>query len=53
MNRYDENFSDFIKLYENINDQEWITLFEENDIPNKENDIFTFCALVDKSKIED
>lgn len=49
---YDENFKDYINLYKNINSEEWVTLFEKNENKNYENDIFTFCALLDKNILE-
>lgn len=50
---YDVTFKDYMDLYRNINTCEWITLFEENEKKNYENDIFTFCALLDKDKINE
>lgn len=41
----DYTFKDFVKLYESLNSNEWITIFEENPAKNYENDIFTFCAM--------
>ncbi len=41
----DHLFGDYVELYRGINQHQWITIFEENDIKNYENDIFTFCAM--------
>lgn len=48
---YDIKFKDYIDLYKNIDSYEWITLFEKNENKNYENDIFTFCALLDKDML--
>ena len=48
---YDYMFNDYIELYENLNSEDWITLYEENVQKNWENDIFTFCALADTEYI--
>lgn len=50
---YDITFKDYIKLYSDINNQVWITLFEENPEKNYKNDIFTFCALMDVDKVNE
>lgn len=42
----DHLFTDYIELYNRINKNEWITIFEENDTNNYDNDIFTFCAML-------
>lgn len=46
-------FKDYIEKYKNINNDDWIILYEQNEVRNLENDIFTFCALIDKEKIHD
>jgi hypothetical protein len=48
---YDIYFDDYINLYKKINTEEWITLFEENETKNYEDDIFTFCAIIDRDKL--
>lgn len=48
---YDYKFSDYIELYKNLNNEDWIILYEENTQRNMENDIFTFCALTDMDYI--
>ena len=50
---YDQKFDDYIELYKNINLHEWITIFEENEDDNMENDIFTFCSLLDVDKVNE
>lgn len=45
-------FSDYIKLYSEIEENEWITVFEENAERNCENDIFTFCAILKANPTE-
>lgn len=50
---YSATFEDYIELYKNINTEEWITIFEENEEKKYENDIFTFCALADVDKINE
>jgi len=47
---YDIFFNDYIKKYKNINSEDWITIYEKNKVENKENDIFTFCAMINKDK---
>lgn len=42
----DYKFEDFIKLYQTLNSNEWITVFEENPNKDYDNDIFTFCAML-------
>ena len=39
-------FGDYVELYSRINKNEWITVFEENDKKDYNNDIFTFCAML-------
>lgn len=41
----DYKFEDYIKLYQTIEDNEWVTIFEETTPENHENNIFTFCAM--------
>lgn len=49
---YDVKFNDYIEKYKNINNEKkWITIYEEN--KKDENDIFTFCALIDKEKVNE
>lgn len=48
---YDIRFNDYIATYKNINSTDWITIYEQNEQKNYENDIFTFCALIDKEKV--
>ena len=48
---YDINFKDYIEKYQNINNEDWIVLYSRNEIRNYENDIFTFCAMIDKEKV--
>ncbi|MDD4370151.1 MAG: hypothetical protein PHD56_03590 [Anaerostipes sp.] len=43
---YDIEFNDYIEKYKNINSEEWIILYDKNEKKNLENDIFTFCALI-------
>lgn len=38
-------FNDYVELYSEIDKREWITVFEENETKNYDNDIFTFCAM--------
>ena len=35
----DHLFRDYVELYSRINKNEWITIFEENDTKNYDNDI--------------
>lgn len=42
----DHLFRDYVELYSEINKNEWVTVFEENEIKNYDNDIFTFCAMI-------
>lgn len=42
----DYKFEDFIKLYQTLNSNKWITVFEENPNKDYDNDIFTFCAML-------
>lgn len=46
----DYTFEDYIELYQNLNNNEWITIFEENPKKDYENDIFTFCAMLKTSQ---
>lgn len=50
---YDILFKDYIDKYKNINHEDWIVLYDKNEVQNQENDIFTFCALIDRDKIYD
>lgn len=50
---YDFKFNDYIELYKNLNNNDWITLYEENEQKNWENDIFTFCAITDQESINE
>lgn len=50
---YDILFKDYINKYKNINHEDWIVLYDKNEVQNQENDIFTFCALIDRNKIYD
>lgn len=47
MGKYNYQFNDYIDYYKNIAKHDWITLFQDNELKNYENDIFTFCALLD------
>ena len=49
---YDILFKDYIDKYKNINHEDWIVLYDKNEVQNQENDIFTFCALIDRDKID-
>lgn len=40
----DQLFGDYVELYSRINKNEWITVFEENDKKDYNNDIFTFLC---------
>lgn len=44
-------FKDYINLYKTIDKGEWIVLYEKNENQNLENDVFTFCALIDKDEV--
>lgn len=44
-------FDDYIQKYKNINNDEWIVIYDENIEKDYENDVFTFCALLDKNKV--
>ena len=48
-------FKDYIELYKNINSKnnEWIVIYQKNEKQDLENDIFTFCALIDEDKINE
>ena len=48
---YDILFKDYIDKYKKINREEWIVLYDKNEVQNLENDVFTFCALIDKEKV--
>jgi len=48
---YDILFNDYIEKYKKINREEWIVLYDKNEVQNLENDVFTFCALIDKEKV--
>ncbi len=48
---YDILFKDYIDKYKKINCEEWIVLYDKNEVKNLENDVFTFCALIDKEKV--
>lgn len=48
---YDILFKDYIDKYKKINSEEWIVLYDKNEVQNLENDVFTFCALIDKEKV--
>lgn len=49
----DYKFRDYISLYQTLNQDEWITVFEEDENINYDNSIFTFCAMVNKTTEED
>jgi len=44
-------FNDYIEKYKKINNDEWIVIYDKNSESNYENDVFTFCALLDKNKV--
>lgn len=48
---YDIQFRDYIEKYKEVDNSDWITLYEKSKKIFSENDIFTFCALMDKNKI--
>ena len=48
----DHLFRDFVELYSAVNKSEWLTVFEENETKNYENDIFTFCAMINATDEE-
>ena len=50
---YDKMFKDYIEMYKSINKEEWIVLYDKNHVQNLENDIFTFCALIDREKLKE
>ena len=50
---YDIAFKDYIEKYKMINHQDWIVIYDKNNVKNFENDVFTFCALIDKNKISE
>ncbi len=39
-------FKDYIEKYNNINQDDWIVIYDKNPEKNYENDVFTFCALM-------
>lgn len=50
--KYDYMFKDYVQYYIDIQNHDWITIFEDNETKNYENDIFTFCAMIDVNKID-
>ena len=41
---YDILFKDYIDKYKKINREEWIVLYDKNEVQNLENDVFTFTS---------
>ena len=48
---YDILFNDYIEKYKKINREDWIVIYDKNEVQDLENDVFTFCALIDKEKV--
>lgn len=48
---YDILFNDYIEKYKKINHEDWIVIYDKNEVQDLENDVFTFCALIDKEKV--
>ena len=46
-------FKDYIEKYNNINQDDWIVIYDKNPEKNYENDVFTFCALMKKNLIHE
>lgn len=49
----DYKFEDYISVYKNLNSAEWVTIYEHPKKKDLENDIFTFCALLENSKLDE